>query len=330
MKVILLSGGSGKRLWPLSNNIRSKQFLKLLDDNNGSTQSMIQRIWEQLTKLGLEKSTFIAAGTTQVDVIREQISQDASIIVEPECRDTFPAVTLAITYLISHKMIDLNEVVCFIPVDIFVELDFFKKLVELEHAINNSNSHIALLGVEPLFPSQKYGYILPQRTATGNIFQVIDRFIEKPKLDVADWLIGQGALWNCGVFAVKPNYFIDLLEKGNYPSTYEDVQAQYSKLPCISVDYKITQNADRSIVIPYNKQWKDLGTWNTLTEEMKQRIIGMGIISGDSQNTHIINELDIPVAVLGLSNIVVAVGSEGILISDKDSSVSLKELLYSL
>src|SRR5579875_898212 len=98
MKLILLSGGSGKRLWPLSNDSRSKQFLKILSNEENELQSMVQRVWSQLDKLGLTESAVIATSKTQVEMIQSQVGKGVSIIVEPERRDTFPAIALAAAY----------------------------------------------------------------------------------------------------------------------------------------------------------------------------------------------------------------------------------------
>ncbi len=126
MNLILLSGGSGKRLWPLSNDSRSKQFLKLLD-NNGKLESMVQRVWGQLAKLRLTESTVIATSKSQVDMIHSQIGNDVPLIIEPERRDTFPAIALAATYLYSVKNISLKEVIGVLQLILLWILVFLKE-----------------------------------------------------------------------------------------------------------------------------------------------------------------------------------------------------------
>jgi len=115
--MVLLSGGSGKRLWPLSNDSRSKQFLKVLEDPNGLRESMLQRVWRQLQNAGLEQRTYITTSKAQVDILQSQLGYEAKLIVEPERRDTFPAIALAATYLYSMKGIGLQETVVVLPVD---------------------------------------------------------------------------------------------------------------------------------------------------------------------------------------------------------------------
>lgn len=327
MKLVLLSGGSGKRLWPLSNDARSKQFLKVLRNEQNELQSMVQRVWGQLDKLGLTENTVITTSRTQVEMIQSQVGKHVNIIVEPERRDTFPAIALAASYLFSHENTKLDEVVGVLPVDPYVEDKFFARLLDLEDVLNSSKADLALMGVKPTFPSEKYGYIVPNIENSTREIVKVSHFIEKPKMSEAQQLIQQQALWNCGVFAFKLGNIISLLEEMGFPTEYEELLANYSLLPKISFDYEVVEKTEEIVAIQYDGEWKDLGTWNTLTEEMGTNILGTANVSNDSMNIHIINELDIPVSVLGLSNILVAVSPDGILVTDKEASPRVKELV---
>lgn len=328
MKLVLLSGGSGKRLWPLSNEARSKQFLKVLEDENGNLQSMVQRVWNQLKKVSLEKSTVIATSKSQMEMIQSQLNEEADLIIEPNRRDTFPAIALAASYLYTNKNTDLDEVIAVLPVDPYVDAGFFNRVKDLEKTIYETGSDLALMGVRPTYPSEKYGYIVPKQKMNepAEIIEVT-RFVEKPSGESAKELLSQGALWNCGVFGFRLDYLIKLLEKKQYPVQYEELLEKYDKLPKISFDYEVVEKAKKIAALPYDGYWKDLGTWNTLTEEMAINQIGKGIISKDSTNTHLINELNIPVTVLGVPNAVIAVSPDGILVSDKEKSPKIKELV---
>jgi mannose-1-phosphate guanylyltransferase len=330
MKFVLLSGGSGKRLWPLSNDARSKQFLKVLRNEDNSLQSMVQRVWCQMDKLGLTESAVIATSRAQVEMIHSQIGKEISIIEEPERRDTFPAIALAASYLFSYENTDLDEVIGVLPVDPFVDDKFFTRLLDLGDVLSSSNADLALMGVQPTVPSEKYGYIVPNVTNSREEFLNVSHFKEKPKIDEAKTLIEQGALWNCGVFAFKLEKIISLIEEMGLPTNYEELCVCYSQLPKISFDYQVVEKTENIIALPYDGSWKDLGTWNTLTEEMGTKILGKANMSKDSKNTHIVNELDIPISVLGLSNILVAASPDGILVTDKDASPRVKELVDSL
>lgn len=328
MKLVLLSGGSGKRLWPLSNDSRSKQFLKVLEDKNGFMQSMVQRVWSQIVDVGLANSTVIATSQSQLDMIQSQLESQVDLIIEPTRRDTFPAIALAASYLYSVKETNLDEVISILPVDPYVEDQFFHRVKDLEGVIKKSGADLALIGVKPTYPSSKYGYIVPTKEDQKKLdYNTVSRFTEKPTEERALELISQGALWNCGVFAFKLSYVINILTEMNLPIHYNDLLEQYGNLPKISFDYAVVEKASDIVVLPYNGFWKDLGTWNTLTEEMDTSQIGKGVISNDCENNHLINELDIPIAVLGVSNIVVAASPDGILIADKEASPRIKELV---
>ena len=326
-KLILLSGGSGKRLWPLSNEARSKQFIKALQNNLGEPVSMVQRVWEQLETVGLSNSTLVATNKSQVDIIQGQLGEATKLIIEPTRRDTFPAIALAALYLYCVEKAELGEVVVVLPVDPYVEVDFFNKVKELENVLEHSGADLALMGVNPTFPSEKYGYIVPEKGQSEQTYSSVSHFREKPSVTAAKELIQQQALWNCGVFAFKLNFIISLLKKSGYPLQYEELLRNYSTLPKISFDYEVVEKAKKIVVLKYEGYWKDLGTWNTLTEEMPNMLVGEGVIEKHCLNTHVINELNLPVVVLGISNAVVVVSPDGILVTDKEFSPLIKNVV---
>lgn len=326
MRLVLLSGGSGKRLWPLSNDARSKQFLKVLEDDGKQLRSMVQRVFGQLNQVGLGDSTVVATGKGQVEMLQDQLGDAVPLIVEPERRDTFPAIALAASYFYSMTDATLDDVVAVLPVDPYVETSFFERILDLEDLVNRTDADLALMGVQPTYPSEKYGYIVPAKGEKKDYIDV-DHFTEKPKQELAKQLIANSALWNCGVFAFRLRYVIAKLEELCLPLNYEELSNHFAELPKISFDYAVVEKAKRIVALSYDGFWKDLGTWNTLTEEMDTSQIGRGIISDDSENTHLINELDLPVTVIGVSNAVVAVSPDGILVADKDQSPRVKEVM---
>lgn len=325
MKLVLLSGGSGKRLWPLSNDARSKQFLKVLDDENNK-KSMVQRVYKQLETIGLANDVVIATSASQIDMIKNQIGDKVSIVVEPERRDTFPAIALSASYIYSECNVDLDEVVAVLPVDPYVENNFFQKVSDLEGIVENSQADLALIGVMPTYASSKYGYIVPSDFNNEKWIKV-SSFKEKPIEAEAEILIENGALWNCGVFAFKLSFIINMIKELGLPTNYNDLKNQYHMFNKNSFDYEVVEKAKEIVMIPYNGYWRDLGTWNTLTEEMSTNIIGNGTISEESENVHLINELEVPLVVLGGKDLVVAASPDGILVSEKRLSPKLKELI---
>lgn len=330
MKLVLLSGGSGKRLWPLSNETRSKQFLKVLEREDGTMESMVQRVWRQLGASGLARDAYIATGSNQAEMIRSQLGE-VPMVLEPNRRDTFPAIALAAVYLYAIEGVSLQETVAVLPVDPYVEDRFFDRVAELDRVLRTSGAPLALMGVKPLHPSEKYGYIVPKPASgvTSSDWQLVGRFTEKPSEAEAKRLIGEGALWNCGVFAFRLGMLIDLLIEKQLPINYEELVRSYERMPKISFDYEVVEQADTIAVSEYDGYWKDLGTWNTLTEEIKTGVIGNGTKCDESTGSHIVNELGLPIVLLGLQNVIVSASPDGILVADKQKSPKVKEIVGS-
>lgn len=321
MNIILLSGGSGKRLWPLSNDIRSKQFIKLFQTNQDEYESMIQRVYRQIKEVDEKAEITIATAKSQVSSLVNQLGERIGISVEPCRRDTFPAIVLASMYLRDVKHIAEEETVIVCPVDPYVNNEYFVALKELERLIQNTDTNLALLGIEPTYPSEKYGYIIPK---SKDKFSDVETFKEKPDLKTAQMYINQGALWNGGVFAFKLRYIVNMAHQLLNFKNYEDLYKRYEKQEKISFDYAVVEKEDNIKVMRFTGRWKDLGTWNTLTEEMSDKIIGKGILNETCVNTNVINELNIPILCMGLKNVVVAASNEGILVSDKEQSSYIK------
>lgn len=320
--LVLLSGGSGTRLWPLSNEARSKQFLKVLRDDQGNHVSMVQRTFSQINNILDNLDVTIATSSVQQASLNTQIEDDYALVIEPERRDTAPAIMLSCANLLLEQRAIPEDTVIVMPIDSFAEQSYFDHIIDLDHAVQSGSSDIVLLGVEPTYPSEKYGYIVPEKTDSP--ISKVKFFVEKPNEKHAEELIEHGALWNCGVFSFKLKYMIDLLSRYMPFSSYDEVVSQYSKLPNSSFDYEVLEKAKNISVISHQGLWKDLGTWNTLTEEMVDAVSGRAIGAETCENTHIINELDIPIVSLGLKDAVIVATPDGILVSDKHTSSYMK------
>ncbi|MCB7319573.1 sugar phosphate nucleotidyltransferase [Lacrimispora sp. 210928-DFI.3.58] len=332
MNIVLLSGGSGKRLWPLSNDSRSKQFLKLLKNEEGQYESMVQRVYGQIRKAGIDAHIVVATGASQVDSIRSQLGKNVDVVVEPERRDTFPAIALASVYLALEKGMDENEVVLVLPVDPYADIEYFHAMIEMEKAVQAGIADMVLMGIRPTYPSEKYGYIVPESQpveAEGVTAWPVKRFQEKPSYEKAKMLLEDGALWNGGVFAFKLGYLLETVrkyqsfgEKGK--NSFEEFRSHYGCLKKISFDYEVVEKTESIAMIPYEGKWKDLGTWNTLAEEIAEPAMGHVLLGEGTKDTTVINETSLPVIGLGLNNLIVAASPDGILISDKGASSYLK------
>lgn len=321
MNIILLSGGSGKRLWPLSNDVRSKQFIKIFKKEDGLYESMVQRVYRQIKTVDTDASVVVATSKSQVSSIHNQLGDDVGICVEPCRRDTFPAIALACSYLKDVKKIDINEPVVVCPVDPYVEDDYFKALQDLSTEAVNSSSNLVLMGIEPTYPSEKYGYIIP--SDKEKVSKVLS-FKEKPTKEVAEEYIKKGALWNGGVFAFKLKYVLEKAHELVDFTDYDDLFSKYDSLTKISFDYAVVEHEKEIEVIRFKGMWKDLGTWNTLTEAMEENIVGKGELNNTCKNVHIINEMDTPILAMGLHDVVISASPEGILVSDKEQSSYIK------
>lgn len=321
MNIVLLSGGSGKRLWPLSNDIRSKQFIKIFRKEDGGYESMVQRVYRQIKAVDPQATVTIATSKAQVSAIHNQLGESVGVSVEPCRRDTFPAIALATAYLVDVKGIDPEESVVVCPVDPYVEEDYFEALKALSEQADKGEANLVLMGIEPTYPSEKYGYVIPD-TADG--VAMVKTFKEKPDKETAEKYIAQGALWNGGVFAYKLKYVLQKAHELIDFADYQDLFGKYETLTKISFDYAVAEKEPRIQVMRFGGQWKDLGTWNTLTEAMEESVIGEAMMNDRCEGVHIINELNVPVLAMGLHDVVISASSEGILVSDKEQSSYIK------
>lgn len=324
LNIILLSGGSGQRLWPLSNGIRSKQFINVLEAEDGTRESMVQRVYHQIKKIDSSATVTIATSKSQVSSIRNQLGEKVGISVEPYRRDTFPAIILASVYLYEIKHVSTDEPIVVCPVDPYVEDDYFKSLSTLSRYVEVNGNGISLMGITPTYPSEKYGYIIPKNS---NKFSEVLSFKEKPDADTAQKYLDKGGLWNGGVFAFKLSYVLDLAHKMLEFTGYSDLLSQYKTIEKISFDYAVLEKEPHIQVMRYVGEWRDLGTWNTLTDAMQTTKVGKVIMDKSCSNSNVVNELDIPIIAMGLRNLVVSASPQGILVSDKEKSALIKPLV---
>jgi mannose-1-phosphate guanylyltransferase len=341
MQLVLLSGGSGKRLWPLSNNARSKQFLPLLEKENGTMESMVQRVVRQARLANLTNDITLATNASQQDIIVNQLGDSVNLITEPERRDTFPAIALAASYLSLEKKCSDDEVVVIMPCDPYTELGYFETIGKMVECVKANVADLVLMGIQPTYPSEKYGYVVPfgnDNDDDNDNYKMVSRFTEKPTVEKAKELLKQNAYWNGGVFAFRLGYMLKIVEKyiplfdssSLDPLDFETVRSRYSEFPKISFDYEVAEKAGSVAVVPFNGEWKDLGTWNTLTDELRKPVIGNAVMGAHCENTHVINELQNPIFVDGLKDVVVAACPDGILVCSKEHSEEIKKSVENL
>ena len=326
MQLVLLSGGSGKRLWPLSNNARSKQFLPLLEKEDGTMESMVQRVVRQVREAHLTDDITLATNASQLDIIINQLGDSVSVVTEPERRDTFPAIALASGYLKLKKGCPDDEVVVIMPCDPFTEAGYFETIGKMVKCVEADVAELVLMGITPTYPSEKYGYVVPvtdHLKVEGSM--AVSKFTEKPNVERARELLGMGALWNGGVFAFRLGYMMEIAQRYVKADSFEEMRSRYSEFPKISFDYEVAEKADSVAVLPYSGQWKDLGTWNTLTDELHHHIIGNAVMGPRCTNTHVINELQYPIYVDGMEDTVIAASPDGIIVCRKKYTEDIKK-----
>lgn len=321
MNIVLLSGGSGKRLWPISNDVRSKQFIKLLKSETGEYESMLQRVYRQIKSVNQDNNITIATTASQVSSIRNQLGNDVAVCVEPCHRDTCPAILLAATYLHDVLHINDDETIVICPVDPYVDNSYYETIVNMDKYVKTGAANITLMGIEPTVPSDKYGYIIPEN---GSIVSAVKKFKEKPDVETAKQYIAVGGLWNSGVFACKLGYLLDIANKMIDFIDYKDLFTKYEDLEKISFDYAVVEKEPSIQVIRYAGEWRDIGTWNMMSEVMSDNIKGNATMDETCSNVHIVNELEMPILCMGCKDMVVAASSDGILVADKVRSGSMK------
>ena len=297
MHIILLSGGSGQRLWPLSNNVRSKQFIKIFKKEDGTYESMVQRVYRQIRAVDADATVTIATSKSQISALCNQLGSDVAISPEPARRDTFPAISLAVSYLVDVQGVDRNEPVVVCPVDPYVNEDYFEALRNLSDLAAAGAANLSVMGIEPTYPSEKYGYVIPR---SKDQVAEVETFREKPDAKTAAEYIARGALWN------------------------DDLAAKYETVKKISFDYAVCEKEPKIQVMRFAGQWKDMGTWNTLTEAMEEPAIGNAVLNDTCSNTNVVNELNLPILCMGCRDMVIAASPEGILVSDKNQSSYIK------
>lgn len=320
MNIILLSGGSGKKLWPLSNDVRSKQFIKLFRNKDGQYESMIQRIYRQIKAADPDAAVTVATSRSQASALFNQLGHSIGLSAEPTRRDTFPAVVLALEYLKAVKNVDPGEPVVVCPVDLYAEDSFFHALRQLSDEVTYGPG-IMLLGTKPTGPSTDYGYIIPD---TDDRISTVKAFREKPDEHDAENYIREGALWNAGIFAFRMNYVLDIAHERMDYEDYDDLYNKYADVQAISFDHAMLVDNPYVAVLRSETKLDDLGTWDALSRVTEQTIIGNGIVTPACENVNIINDMDIPILAAGVKDVVISASQQGILVTSRDDAEDIR------
>lgn len=326
--IVLLSGGMGQRLWPLSTLTRPKQYIRFLaDEQTGKPCSMVQRVWKQLAQAGLAENSVICAGMRQEEILHGQLG-NVGIALEPEGRDTFAAVLLSCAYLKSRKGASDDDTVCFMPVDPYTEQSYFELLKRMPGVLSESGAEIVLMGIRPRFASGSYGYLVPGRRGKGYLF--VDSFAEKPGVKEAERLIALGALWNGGVFCLRVGKAMGLLTSRDLPTDYDSLCREYSSLPRDSFDRAVVEKCGSLAAVKFSGMWKDIGTWDAASKVLDGGRRTNCVEDASCRNFCAVNETGIPLVAVGVKNLIVAASSDGILVADAGMDLHLKQIISGL
>lgn len=339
MITVIIAGGSGTRLWPLSTNDYPKHLLKLTGN-----ESLLQSTYKRAKRLS--KSVYIVtAGDEQLRLIKEQLPEltDDAFAVEPDRRDTAGAFVAAMHHVQSRH--DHDEPIAIISADHYIrDIQGFTQSFKVAEKVSRDEGRITLVGVEPTYPATGFGYIQKNGSLASNplVYQVMS-FKEKPDFETAMQYMQSGEyLWNAGYFVGSINTLLAAMEKHapelkeNYErlcattdrKTYEETFLSFNK---ISIDYALMEKVDDLLVVPAAFDWADLGSFADAhkvlgSDQSGNHIAGYVELEG-VENSYIRNDVEgTPVAVIGLDNIVVVNTPSGILVARKDLSQNVKAI----
>lgn len=341
---VILSGGSGTRLWPLSRNAKPKQFLSF-----GGGPTLIQQTALRCQGEGFDpKPIFVAAEAHRFMVVEAaaEINIQADIVLEPMRRDSCAAIVAGALQAYARKK---DALILVLAADHHIpDVAEFQKAVR-SAAPAAADGWLVTFGIRPKSPHTGYGYILPGASTGAGPVVKVSRFVEKPNLKTADTYVTQGYLWNSGNFLFKASVFLDEARK-LVPGIVQAVDASlrhaqpdlsflrlmsddFAKAPQISVDFAIMEKTDRAAVLPVDYAWSDIGSWEAVAKSgaadtSGNVVVGRGVAEA-SRNVMIHSEGKLT-TVLGLEDVVVVSTRDAILVAAKSATEKVKDLVAHL
>ncbi|MFY0678049.1 MAG: mannose-1-phosphate guanylyltransferase/mannose-6-phosphate isomerase [Neptuniibacter sp.] len=342
MKIIIMAGGTGSRLWPISRSSHPKQFLPLVDD-----KTMLQATLERVSTL-TENSPLIICNDEHRFIAAEQsraIGVSTDILLEPVGRNTAPAITLAAITTIENNE---DELMLVLAADhVIKDVDHFCEQVQKAKDLAEKGS-LVTFGIVPDCPETGYGYIRCGKSIGDGY--VVNDFIEKPDLKTAQKYIRTGTyLWNSGMFLFKASSYLKQLEtfepeilsycKEAINSASKDLdfirikKEIFSKCPDVSIDYAVMEKTNSAAVIPLQAGWSDVGAWSSLWDISDKNEQG-NVLSGDvfefeTKNSYLKSTGRL-VAAVGVENVVVVETDDAVLVADKDKVQDVKRIVEQL
>jgi mannose-1-phosphate guanylyltransferase/mannose-6-phosphate isomerase len=338
MKVIVLAGGHGLRLWPLSTDSSPKQFLHF-----GDGESLLQKTLKRLLKRFKAQDILISTHANYADLVRSQAQAVdpnlKQLLIEPMRKNTAAALLLAVKYM-QEKM-DVSSDECFL-------VSSSDHLISPEHKLLDAfelakihalaGSHI-LFGIAPTKPETGYGYIKIGNPVGEHLFTA-EKFVEKPSAQIAQtYLLEGGYLWNAGIFLFRIDSFLEDL-KTSSPSfdpfidfSLDQLTTQFAKLPELSIDYALMEHSKKVLVFPLTVSWSDIGSWDSVYEMLEkdqhQNVNVGNIVNLSTKNCLIIGGKKL-IATIGLEDLMIIETEEALFIGKRGESQKVKELVEGL
>jgi mannose-1-phosphate guanylyltransferase/mannose-6-phosphate isomerase len=333
MYALILCGGSGTRLWPLSRKNFPKQFLKLYSEH-----SLLQETFLRMQKVMNAKNIFLVTNGenffnvyNQLRDIYPQISKE-QIITEPASLNTAPAIALGMKYLVEKVKIKKDEPVIILPADHYIaKPEIFVKIVKL--AMKNVGNFVGTIGITPLAPETGFGYIKKGRREKG--YFVVDAFKEKPDRQTAEqYLASKQYVWNSGMYIFSAKTFASELKKhspklyAKYVEKFEDFSRDFSKLAAEAIDTAISEKSNKVIVFEGDFGWSDIGSFDALADVLgEKKAVQDRHILLDSKNVFVHSSTNRLVTTIGVEDLVVVENNDCILIHKRGRSEDVKKVV---